>query len=94
MTDTQMALPKSAIIPPSDYVVIGGTGDLALRKIFPALFYRYLDGQVSKEFRLVVAARQAVSHQEFADKLRPFCSSAFAEDAAHWSRFHGGIGRT
>lgn len=87
MIDTQMALPKSAIIPPSDYVVIGGTGDLALRKIFPALFYRYLDGQVSKDFRLVAAARQAVSHQEFANKLRPFCASAFAEDAAIEKRF-------
>ena len=44
-------IPKSAEIPDSDYVVVGGTGDLALRKIFPALFWRYLAGQITTEFR-------------------------------------------
>ena len=39
-------MPQSALVPDSDYVIIGGTGDLALRKIFPALFWRFLDGQV------------------------------------------------
>ena len=32
------ALPVSASVPASDYVIIGGTGDLSIRKIFPALF--------------------------------------------------------
>ncbi len=30
-------LPLSAAVPASDYVIIGGTGDLSLRKIFPAV---------------------------------------------------------
>ena len=72
------ALPESAAIAPSDYVIIGGTGDLALRKIFPALFYRYLDGQISESFRLVSAARKAISPEEFISKLRPFCEEAIA----------------
>ena len=33
-----------ATVPDSDYVIFGGTGDLALRKIFPAFFWRFLDG--------------------------------------------------
>ena len=51
-------MPQSALVPNSDYIIIGGTGDLALRKIFPALFWRFLDGQVTSSFRLVAAARQ------------------------------------
>ena len=59
---------------PSDYVIIGGTGDLALRKIFPALFWRYLDGQITADYRIAAAARRAISTAEFAAMLRPFCA--------------------
>ena len=76
MKHSDSALPDSAAIAPSDYVIIGGTGDLSLRKIFPALFYRYLDGQIDDEFRLVAAARKAISHEAFIAKLRPFCLDA------------------
>ena len=40
--------PSSASkLPASDYVIFGGTGDLSFRKIFPAFFWRYLDGQLA-----------------------------------------------
>ena len=29
-----------------DLVIFGGTGDLALRKLLPALFHRHADGQI------------------------------------------------
>ena len=83
-------IPKSAEIPDSDYVIIGGTGDLALRKIFPALFWRYLAGQITTEFRLIIAARSSISVDEFAGKLRPFCADAIADEADgedHWAGF-------
>ena len=32
--------------PPFDLVVFGATGDLSLRKLFPALLHRFLDGQI------------------------------------------------
>ncbi len=37
-----------AIIPVEvfDCVVVGATGDLTLRKLLPALYYRNLDGQI------------------------------------------------
>ncbi|MGC6517284.1 MAG: glucose-6-phosphate dehydrogenase [Candidatus Puniceispirillaceae bacterium] len=81
MAGTLHNLPQSAAIAPSDYVIFGGTGDLALRKIFPALFYRYLDGQVTQEFRLVAAARSATTKEDFVKKLRPFCEEAIAGSA-------------
>ena len=66
-------LPQSAIVPASDYVIIGGTGDLALRKIFPALFLRYAAGQVTDDFRLYVLGRQTIDPAEFRSKLAPHC---------------------
>ena len=90
MDEIRQSLPETAAVPSSDYVIIGGTGDLALRKIFPALFFRFLDGQITSDFRLVAAARQAVSIDEFAAKLEPFCQDAFAQsqDAkAHFTDF-------
>jgi len=85
------ALPlPAASLPPSDFVIIGGTGDLSLRKIFPAFFWRYLDGQLTDDYRLFATSRGDVDRAEFARRLRPFCADAFAHDPsaeAHWDRF-------
>jgi glucose-6-phosphate 1-dehydrogenase len=39
---------SAQIIPvdPFDYIVFGGTGDLAERKLLPALYHRQVDGQI------------------------------------------------
>ncbi len=39
-----------------DYVVFGGTGDLARRKLLPALFHRMIDGQIPEGSRIVAAS--------------------------------------
>ncbi|NDA08951.1 MAG: glucose-6-phosphate dehydrogenase, partial [Alphaproteobacteria bacterium] len=78
MTDRE-TLPQSAIVPASDYVIIGGTGDLSLRKIFPALFLRYAAGQVTNDFRLFVVSRQEINANEFREKMEPHCASAISE---------------
>ena len=72
----------SVNLSPSDYVIIGGTGDLALRKILPALFWRYLDGQITSDYRIAAASRRDMEIEEFAGMLRPFCESAFADGVA------------
>lgn len=66
-------IPKEAEIPPTDFVVVGGTGDLALRKIFPALFHRFMDGQIPDSCALIAAARHVMPKDAFLDNLRPFC---------------------
>jgi glucose-6-phosphate 1-dehydrogenase len=40
-----------------DLVIFGGTGDLATRKIFPGLYRRYLQGQMTDDCRIIGAAR-------------------------------------
>ena len=88
---TPKVAPASTGLAPSDYVIIGGTGDLALRKIFPALFWRYIDGQITTDYRIAAASRRAISLPEFAAKLRPFCEDAFASGQADYSRQQCGI---
>ena len=71
---------------PSDYVIIGGTGDLALRKIFPALFWRYLDGQITAQYRIVASSRRDMSVSDLAEQLRPFCEEGISNEA-DWEGF-------
>ncbi len=44
-------------VDPFDLVVFGATGDLALRKIMPALCCRFADGQMPTDARVIGAAR-------------------------------------
>jgi glucose-6-phosphate 1-dehydrogenase len=46
-------------------VIFGGDGDLAMRKIFPALYYRLKDGQVSPDSRILVVSRNDRSSESF-----------------------------
>ncbi|WP_337266134.1 glucose-6-phosphate dehydrogenase [Oryzifoliimicrobium ureilyticus] len=58
---------SSQIIPvdPFDYVVFGGSGDLAERKLLPALYHRQIEGQFSEPTRIIGASRSALSHEEY-----------------------------
>jgi glucose-6-phosphate 1-dehydrogenase len=61
----------SQIIPVEefDYVVFGGTGDLAERKLIPALYRRFADGQILQRSRIIGAARgemETTAYREFA----------------------------
>jgi glucose-6-phosphate 1-dehydrogenase len=58
---------SAQIIPvdPFDYVVFGGTGDLAERKLLPALYLRMKDEQFSAPSRIIGASRSAMSTQEY-----------------------------
>ncbi len=48
-----------------DCVVFGATGDLTLRKLLPALYYRFRDGQVPDGSRIVGVARSALSDDDY-----------------------------
>ena len=48
-----------------DLVIFGGAGDLALRKLMPALFHRDLDGQLPVGSRIISVGRSSLSRDEF-----------------------------
>ena len=57
--DRRLGTVSSRIIPvqPFDYVVFGATGDLTKRKLIPALYHRFKDGQFDETARGSSACR-------------------------------------
>ncbi|MCQ8241260.1 glucose-6-phosphate dehydrogenase [Rhizosaccharibacter radicis] len=51
-----------------DYVVFGATGDLTMRKLLPALYHRFRDGQIPADSRIIGTARSKLSHDEFRER--------------------------
>ncbi len=62
----------SRVIPvtPFDLVIFGATGDLARRKLLPALFRRMLDGQMPTNAKIIGVARRQMSRESFQDFVR------------------------
>ncbi|MGB5689287.1 MAG: glucose-6-phosphate dehydrogenase, partial [Woeseiaceae bacterium] len=48
-----------------DLVIFGGTGDLALRKLLPALYHRVGDGQITGDSRIIAASRGDISRDDY-----------------------------
>ena len=57
-------------VPPFDLVVFGATGDLSLRKLFPSLLHRYLDGQIPAQSRIIGVARSDLDTEGFRNMVR------------------------
>ena len=57
--------PRAIPVEPFDLVVFGATGDLARRKILPALFKRFCAGQMPADARVIGAARSVLSRDEY-----------------------------
>jgi glucose-6-phosphate 1-dehydrogenase len=62
-------------VDPFDYVVFGGTGDLAERKLLPALYHRQIAGQLSEPTRIIGASRSELDDEQY----RNFAGEALAE---------------
>jgi glucose-6-phosphate 1-dehydrogenase len=73
-----------------DLIIFGGTGDLAMRKLLPALYHRDRDGQVTADSRIIAASRGALSRGKYQalveESLRKSLSSDEFDDA-HWNSF-------
>jgi glucose-6-phosphate 1-dehydrogenase len=68
------------IIPVEDFdlVIFGATGDLAQRKLLPALFHRDEQGQIPEGACIIGTSRRAMSHDEF----KAFAAKAIEKDVA------------
>jgi glucose-6-phosphate 1-dehydrogenase len=74
---------------PTTIVIFGASGDLAHRKLVPALYQSFRKGRLPKETRVVGFSRTPMSHadwrQGLAESARQHLASAF--EAATWDRF-------
>jgi glucose-6-phosphate 1-dehydrogenase len=71
-------------------VIFGATGDLARRKIFPALYHRFVDGQIPKNSRIVGVSRSDHSREDFIELIRKnYCKFEGKDtlDQASWDAF-------
>jgi glucose-6-phosphate 1-dehydrogenase len=77
-------------VEPFDLVVFGGTGDLAYRKLFPALLHRDKDDQFREPTRIIGVSRRRLDRDAFRatvrDALSKF-SGASEASAPHVERF-------
>jgi glucose-6-phosphate 1-dehydrogenase len=63
---------KIKVIKPFNAVIFGGDGDLATRKIFPAICKRFLDGQLNVDFQVYAITLSDEKHKNFFTNVRKF----------------------
>ncbi len=68
------------VVPPFDYVVFGGTGDLARRKLLPALYHRELDRQLPNEARIIGVSRRPRTSDEYRTEVRDVLKAVLHQD--------------
>lgn len=76
-------------LPDFDLVLFGGTGDLAMRKLLPALYRRVAANQVSERSRIIGAARSELSREEYLGQVEETCRRYLGDDfdTEQWGRF-------
>ncbi len=63
-----------------DLVIFGGTGDLAQRKLLPALYHRVGDGQITGDSRIVAASRGAMTRDDYLQMVEQALRSNLPND--------------
>ena len=85
-----MNLQSADELQPFDFVLFGATGDLAMRKLLPALYFRHCAGQLPEHGRIFGVARSELKTEEFLQRMeqeaRPHINEQeFNEE--HWRMF-------
>ena len=72
-----------------DLVIFGGTGDLAMRKLLPALYHRERDGQITGDSRIIAASRGDLGRDEYLGLVEAALRENLVSgdfDEAEWAR--------
>ncbi|MDD2047161.1 glucose-6-phosphate dehydrogenase [Pseudomonas putida] len=75
---------------PCDIMVFGGTGDLALHKLLPALYHLYREGRLHIAVRIIALARRNLPRSEYLKLAERRCRAQIARndfDEDVWARF-------
>ncbi len=64
-----------------DMAIFGGTGDLAMRKLLPALLHRYADGQIPEDSRIIGVAREEQTPDAYRGRVEEALDRVAGDDA-------------
>ena len=81
--------PGPVKVEPFDLVVFGGTGDLAFRKLYPALLHREMGDQFSEPTRIIGASRRPLDRDAFQASVKEAVAKSLPQppDADRLERF-------
>jgi len=79
--------PSAQTPEPVAIVIIGATGDLSQRLLFPALYRLFSEGAISSSLAIVGMSRRVMTHEQFRTFARDGVGRDVAIDAASWGRF-------
>ncbi|HWK52490.1 MAG TPA: glucose-6-phosphate dehydrogenase [Steroidobacter sp.] len=76
-------------LPTFDLILFGGTGDLAMRKLLPALYRRKASGYLSPKSRVLGVARSELSREEYLAMVQSSCQTHLGKeyDEQRWADF-------
>jgi glucose-6-phosphate 1-dehydrogenase len=81
---------RAAKLNPTIFVIFGGTGDLNMRKLAPALYNLCSNGYMPEDFAIIGTARKELTDDKFRDMLKDgvsqFSRNGKVQDEA-WSEF-------
>src|SRR3954470_22697805 len=73
------------------FFIFGATGDLARRKLFPAIYSLYREGKLSEKFAVIGLARRPRTEEQFHEDLlqsiQEFARYKVDKVDADWQRF-------
>lgn len=73
-----------------DLLIFGGTGDLAMRKLLPAMYHRHRDGQIIGGSRIIAVARGKLSREAYLHDVESALQTNLADgefDTDQWRSF-------
>jgi len=76
------AVIKGRALPPLNLVVVGASGDLAARKIYPALFFLYCQDLLPRDFRIFGFARTRFTDGAFREHITRHLTCRYTPGAA------------
>ena len=72
-----------------DIVIFGGTGDLSRRKLLPALYHRWADGQIPEDVKIIGVSRTEMDDAAFRAFAFEACEEATPDNLnkSEWKKF-------
>lgn len=64
----------------TDLLIVGGDGDLALRKLYPSLYYLELNNCMPENTRIIGMARTGQTREEFLEKIHTWLKRSVKDD--------------